>query len=492
MRSTAWIAIVLATAVWACSGSSKKKDGGPVGDGPTHDVALSDFNGGTDAALDSPGPGLEGGWDTTPPPDGPAPTGATIQQITSGQIAEGTSVLLASVVVTAVDGYGQYTGDVYVQEASGGAGSGTRLYTPSRADGGQIADLKPGDRVKVVGEVKHYAPSGGFNDPKHPQKTHIKELINAKVTFLSAGAAPAPTIVSPQDLVTDPTAEGWEHVLVQVKDVKATSAPNSYGEFDVEGGLTVDDELFAYAAAVGDCLTLAGIPAYFYGYKLLPRAASDVQVSTGCAAPPTLTITDIQDMGSPNHPAENAIVTVTGVVTAVDSTVDSYGNYTGFWIQQTTGGPHSGIYVYHKWTATSPQKPQQGMLVELTGKYTEYYDMSELSNVSWVDKGMATIPAPLQVSAATLAAGGAGAEPYEGVLIQVGNIQVGSYLTDSYGVQIGFSDAATGFKVIHKIYDFMSPTPPAIGTTYSAVIGPLYYAAGAFEIQPRSAADLVP
>lgn len=491
MRSLTLPTLALAvSALLACSGGSGTQDGSADLPGPTPD-------GGADSFVPGDGPAKDHtlfndsviSKDSTTPSDGPVGQPATIQQITSDQIAEGTVVSLASVTVTAVDTGGQYTGDIYVQDGTG-AGSGLRIYTPTRGDGGQITDLKVGDSVKVVGQVKNWAPSAGF-----PGGKTVKELVNGTVTLNSSGTPPSPTIVTATQLTTEPGAAGWEHVLVQVKDVKVTGAVNSYGEFKVSGGLTVDDELYAHTPAVGDCLTITGIAAYFYNYRLMPRAALDIQPSTSCAGPTTLTIQDIQDVTSANHPAENTQVTVSGVVTAVDSTKNSYGDYEGFFIQDPAGGQYSGIYVYHKWTDASAQKPVVGEVIEITGTYQEYGNVSgtvsELSSVSWNVTGSAALPAPATVAAADMAAGGTVAEAHEGVLIQVNNIQVGSYFTDSGGVAIGFSDSATGFLVIHKLFDFMNPPPP-INTTYAKVVGPLHFAVGTFEVMPRSAADMVP
>src|SRR5512136_2724778 len=75
------------------------------------------------------------------------PQNATIQDIMTGKLAEGTAVTLREVVISAVDGYAQpdgaYTGDVYVQEIAGGPSSGIKLYKASRSDGKAVTDLVP-------------------------------------------------------------------------------------------------------------------------------------------------------------------------------------------------------------------------------------------------------------------------------------------------------------------------------------------------------------
>lgn len=450
MRGVAWGMMMLLV---ACSGSGGAEPDGAVGDGL--------------------------------PPARPA----TVQQINAEQVLAGEWVELQGVVVTAVDGHDKYRGDVYVQQGSG-PGSGLRLFQPpGGADG-----LAPGDRLDVVGQVKHYAPQGGFNDTMHPHKTYVRELVEARVSRLGAGNPPAPINVTVEQLVTDPTAAGWEHVLVRVQGATVVKGASAHGEFEVKGGLRVDDELFAHAPDVGDCLQIVGIGSYFYGYKLQPRTAADIQPATSCATQPTHTIRDLQDPTRPDHPQVGTWVTVRGVVTAVDRTLESQGTYEGFYIQEPAGGPHSGIYVYHKWSDASAQRPLAGHRVLLSGTYTEYGEtstLSELTGVSWVDEGQTLLPPPVDLPAAAIVPGGPTAELYEGVLVQVKGIQVGSYKIDSKGVKIGFVDANSGLLVIHKLFDFMSP-PPAPGTYFSRVAGPLHDFGGTYEVMPRDAGDLVP
>ncbi|MFH1132697.1 MAG: hypothetical protein V1754_15285 [Pseudomonadota bacterium] len=427
---------------------------------------------------------------------GGPPVEATINKITSGEIGEASNVILKDVLVTAVDGYGQYTGDIYVQEVAGGSGSGIKLFRPSRGDGGQISDLKPGDHVKIDGTVKYYVPTSGFNDTQHPNKSHVKELINAVVTHLGPGSVPAPAEITVKELTEDPTADGWEGVLVKVKQVGVTSAVNpEYGSFDVTGGLEIDDDFYPHTPSVGDCLNITGISVYFYGYRLHPRDASDVETATGCAEVKSMTIFDLQDESSVNHPQPGTQVKVTGVITAVDGTKSGSSDaYYGFWIQDEAGGPYSGIYVYYSWTdaTVANLKPVLGDLIDITGTYDEYYEVSELSKVGWVSKGPSTNqPTPQTVVAADIATGGSQAEMYEGVLVQVSNIKVGETTKDSKDKVLGFKDQASSLYIENSLYEFMAPTPPAQGTTYTSITGPLHYSFDNSKILPRNAGDMV-
>lgn len=318
---------------------------------------------------------------------------------------------------------------------------------------------------------------------------YIDEITEATVEVLQSGAPLKPEVVKPTALTGKKTSRGWQHVLVQIKAVSVTAEVNSYGEFKVPG-LAVDDEFHAHSPKKGDCLDITGIPYFFYFIKLNPRSAADIQTATGCTGPVKLAIKDLQDTSSTKHPATATQVTVSGVISAVDSTKTGAGDYVGFYIQEPSGGTHSGIYVYHQWQDSSTLKPKQGDAIELTGTYDEYNGVSELKNVSWTVTGTGTVPAPLVVKPATLAAGGASAEPYEGVLVQVQGIEVGAHLVDSKKVQIGFTDKTTKLPIVHKLYDFMAPTPPKVGTKYKTITGPLAYVT-TFEIMPRGSGDMV-
>lgn len=455
------------------------------------------------------------GDDENPPPDsgiadsytgdgkvvtdgaGPAKE-TTIWKITDGTIAEGANVLLKQVVVTAVDGYGQYTGDVYVQEQAGLTdstkvkGSGLKLFNPVRTDG-ILSDLKPGDLVKVEGKVKYFTPKGGFNDKKHPNKEHIKELEKPKITRIGPGSAPTPTDVTAKDLTTDPTAEGYEFTLVRIKDVRVTSDKDKYDEFWVTGSLKIADDMFPYTPKKNDCISVTGISLYFYDYKLHPRSAADVKMATGCPKIKDVTIKDIQDTSSSKHPAKGDQVKVTGVViSAVDQTASSSSSkYTGFWVQDPAGGPYSGIYVYYSWDSSSKLIPKEGDTIDLTATYDEYKTVSELKYPDWTVKGTGTI-APATVAAADVATGGSKAEQYEGVLVTVQNLKVDEYVktTGTPPKDVGFKDSTSKLLVQNELYDFMA-TKPTKGTTFKSVTGPLHYSFSEFKILPRKAADLV-
>jgi predicted extracellular nuclease len=476
------LALALIIALGACRSSDPAKNDGPVK---------------TDGHVASEtGPGQE----------------ATIYDIMTGKIADKATVVLREVVVTAVDGYAQpqggYAGDVYVQELKGGESSAIKLYRPTRTDGLPVTDLKPGDHVKVEGSVTWFTPS------KTPFANGrvVKELATGcAITRLTSGTVPAPKELTVADVTADPSAAKWEFVLVTIKNVAVTKPLDTqYGEFEVGGALAVDDELFPYTGKIGECLSLTGVMIYFYNYKLLPREQADIATGSGCVLPPKITIQDVQNDASGSHPKTGTVVTVTGVVSAIDSTLSSGTSpkYIGFWIQDEAGGEYSGIYVYYQWddSATAEKKPKVGQLIELTGKYDEYKSSSaklavtlgELTGVSWVDKGPSSKPPqPVVVTAADVGLNGTDPGPkskqYEGVLVKLENVEVESIVktTGTTPKDVGFKVKGATLNVENDVFDFMAGTPPTAGTKYTAVVGPLYYSFDNYKVMPRSAADLV-
>jgi len=84
--------------------------------------------------------------------------------------------------------------------------------------------------------------------------------------------------VTAADLAKD-KAEQWEGVLVRIKNVDVTEAPNQHGEFKVTGDIMVQDKFeLTYEAKVGDKLTsVTGVLTYDYGnFKILPRSDQDI------------------------------------------------------------------------------------------------------------------------------------------------------------------------------------------------------------------------
>ena len=435
--------------------------------------------------------GSDGG---APGVDAQPESGMTVADIKKEVVGDGEAVLLREVVVTAVDGYGDYSGDVYVQDPEGGEYSGIKLYKNSRRDGGEVSSLKPGDRVRVEGTVKHWS---GTASSSFPEGEYVVELENNTIWFVSDGESPRVSEVTAEQLTQKPDALKWEGALVRVKDVAVVSPPHEkYKDFKVTGGLAVDDDLFPYVPKIGDCISVTGISVYFYDYRLNPRSDADIEAGSGCRGVRTSSIRELQDASGAERPALNSVVKVSGVVSAVDGNPSSKGVHSKFFIQDGTGA-FSGIMVYHTWTEESALRPEVGDEVELTGTLVEYPAekaddevVTELKDVSWDVIGTREVPEPFAVSAADIATNGPKAEELEGVLVRVEDFEVAEIIQDKKGNPVALK-GKSGLIVDYAFFNFFSVTEPAEGDVYTSIVGPLDFTYRKTRVYPRSADDMV-
>lgn len=180
------------------------------------------------------------------------------------------------------------------------------------------------------------------------------------------------------------------------------------------------------------------------------------------------TLTSIYDIQGQTaiSPYSGQTISTSGVVTA------SFG--ADFFLQNG-GGPWSGIFVYN-----SGYFPQIGDSVIVTAEASEYYEMTELSNVSAFYPLSSNNPLPDPI---VLATGDVWDEQYEGVLIRVEDAQcVGDTLFGMWKVNDG-----TGDVLIHNsaVYSFNY----TVGNFYS-ITGPLKWDFGEFKIELRESDDV--
>jgi hypothetical protein len=116
------------------------------------------------------------------------PMSAVIQQIQNDAMAAGTAVEVKGVVITAIDTYGNRTGDIWVQEPGGGEFSGVKVFgAPLDA----IATLAVGDLVDITGGVKdEFALT---SDTSMRKVTEIKPAEGGMLTVTKVGTGTVPT-----------------------------------------------------------------------------------------------------------------------------------------------------------------------------------------------------------------------------------------------------------------------------------------------------------
>jgi hypothetical protein len=190
-------------------------------------------------------------------------------------------------------------------------------------------------------------------------------------------------------------------------------------------------------------------------------------VSIGSAN--VVSISQIQNTSASNgdSPLNNQTVSTGGIVTAKTSSA--------YWIQSGTGA-WTGIYVFDN---TNAAGLAIGDSVTMTALVTEYFNLTELKNVSNFVKVSSgnTVPVATVISTAA-----ANTEDYEGVLVQVTSAQC-TNASSGNGQWI----VSNGTPVY--VDDLMFAYTPVAGVYY-AVTGPLYYSFSEWKIEPRMITDV--
>lgn len=432
-----------------------------------------------------------GSGDDTPTPT-PTPGNAVtifdIQDATAENHPEiDTEVYVEGVLISAVIPDEDRT-HLFLQDKAGGDYSGIYVYDQN---GVAPTGLQIGDEVNISAT---YTEFNGASQLVLSTDIGTIDVVN------TGGTLPF-TSVSSADLGTINTsgarAAALEGVLVQIDgDVEvANPSVNNFGEFTVSNGsdeLLVDDYIFADAEvgrSAGEQLTnLRGVLYFaFDEFKLEPRNTDDIPA--GEVSP--VTVQDIQDTGSPNHPGADSPVKLEAVV--VTALPDSTCNLSGFWVADPAGGTYSGILIYDP-NDTAPADLAVGDELTIEGTYVEFNDKSEISlqqsgTVTRTNTGVA-IPAAEQVAEMDFET--AGTEPYEGVLVAIpmsGQLSVFDEPNQYGEFTVSDDNGATTLMLDDCIY-----ADADVGATQGAVVdsltGIVDYSFGSFKVEPRSAADI--
>lgn len=165
-------------------------------------------------------------------------------------------------------------------------------------------------------------------------------------------------------------------------------------------------------------------------------------------------------------PYEGEIVKTTGVVTGV---------FSGSYFIQDGEGEWNGVYVYGSSSVTV------GDEVELTAEVDEYYDLTELKNISsftLLSSGN-ELPAASELSTQEI-----NDEAFEGVLVTVVNTIC---TNDNLGFGEWELDDGSGSC---RVDDMGVVYTPVLGLAYT-VTGPLQYSFDFYKIEPRDESDIL-
>lgn len=235
-------------------------------------------------ACDSPSHTIPGSAaaDDTGDTDEPDPPEATIYDLQGGLVEEGSEVRLVEVVVTSPVDLRLF--GVYVEEPEGGERSG--IYLSLAEDIAADVALAPGVVVTL---------NGVYSEVRGRSQVAVTALDDLELAEPEGApiAIPEPALLAPADIATGgPLADAYEGVLVRVEGVDVTDPDLGFGEFEVSGGLRVDDYFFPIDGAptptAGQHLdAIVGPLLYTYDdTKIGPRSFADLQGWSGRSAGP--------------------------------------------------------------------------------------------------------------------------------------------------------------------------------------------------------------
>jgi len=387
----------------------------------------------------------------------------------------------------------------FISDPGGGEYSGLLIVMKGDID----FDSQVGDELTVRGVYVEFCGVG--DSPSEYCSSQIELTQVPEVT--GDGDAPAPHLVSdPASIATGgPLMYVWEHSLVQVRDVVVTNPDLGFGEFELTGGLRVDDMIYAHTPVQGqEISSLTGFLYIAFGSsKLEPRSADDV-VTGPIVNPDDLTLADIQNPDSPKHPSLGPVTVKGIVVTSAPFQVSSSG-LMGAFVSDVGGGEWTGCLLTWKPTTADaengydPPALAPGKLIDVTGSYNEFCGTDDTPDEycstqieltpfqgetgSVTDAGAtADVPDAATVDPASVKTGGSLAEQWQDSLIRVVDVNV---TNDELGH--GEFEITGGLTVDDILYSY---DLPEVGTSYTSLTGFLYTSFDAFKLEPRSADDM--
>ena len=169
-------------------------------------------------------------------------------------------------------------------------------------------------------------------------------------------------------------------------------------------------------------------------------------------------------------PLIEQVVTVQGIVTAA--------NDYSYFIQDGSG-PWNGVYIYD-----NTNLPSVGDDVILQGEVVEFYDLTEIKNITYFETVSSGNDLPAAVELGTGVIGTSG-EPYEGCRVKISNA---ACTNPDLGYGDGYFDDGTGDCMVDDL--LYAPDPAWVTGEYYTITGVLYYNYEEYKIEPSSATDV--
>ncbi len=224
----------------------------------------------------------------------------------------------------------------------------------------------------------------------------------------------------------------------------------------------------------------------------LVTVSDDLSYLVLSSAGGTVPIYDIQYSETGPSPLDGNEVTISGIVTA-EFWGSSSNRY--LYVQDSTAA-WCGIYVfeYSGWdnfdfnsSTGIVHSVAEGDSISLTGTVTEYYGVTEITDVTQVTiYGEGTVPDPIVVTPGQVKTDGTEQEAYEGVLVKVENVVIAEE-ANNYGEWL-VTDGTDTLKV-DDTWDYYYWG--SMGDTLAEIVGVMDYSYSEAKLQPRLARDVV-
>jgi hypothetical protein len=279
---------------------------------------------------------------------------------------------------------------------------------------------------------------------------------------------------------------------IEGDDADATMRSTENGTlYLVEEGVTadvavmeaaIDDNKAVKTAAVADTdamVDVSGLVAGTYNAVAVDILGNvsvksdDAYVIEEAPAYPVLTIAEIQGDGDETPYADQIVVT-SGTVTGIDE------NGAGFFMQDANDA-RSGIYVYDSGLAANVGI---GTSVKVTATATEYYSLTQLSDViSYEFTGKIVDPVAINITASEIG------EDYEGVLVKVDSLKTTGMPSDADNTEGEWYTADTENDVDVTIDEQLFTYVPDAGQRYN-ITGVVNYTWDEYKLAPTQVEDI--
>lgn len=222
-----------------------------------------------------------------------------------------------------------------------------------------------------------------------------------------------------------------------------------------------------------------------------PVPDSDVRPDNSLCSPAggSLNVYDLQNPDCPDHPRPEPTTTATAMPVELTGLVITGTFGDTFTAQDPRGGPYSGIAIFNH--GLHADEAKVGDLVDIQGKYSEFFENTQVYLDAMDFKGTAPVPAPfIAEHPAHLATNGQLAEMFEGVLVQVRDVYTTHTQPDCPN-DYGEFEVTGRLRIDDLGFRWNAPTGARLGDHFESITGPLLFTFGNHKIEPRDEADVV-